>query len=80
MSEIAANAAESASEALADARRLLNTATQTRGGGWSLENLLDAVFLSNSAFLRLETEKVQQNVEIIGLLERLVEGQRTEGR
>jgi len=80
VSEIAANVAESASDALADARRLLNTATQTSGGGWSLENLLDAVFLSNSALLRLETEKVQQNVEIIGLHERLVEGQRTEGR
>ncbi|MEI7890140.1 MAG: hypothetical protein WCI34_07500 [Actinomycetes bacterium] len=80
MSDVADHAAESSSEALADARRLLNTATQTRGGGWSLENLLDAVFLSNSALLRVETEKVQQNVEIIGLLERLVEGQRTEGR
>ena len=50
-------------------RDLLASAKRTRGGGWSLENLLDAIFMIESAALIQRSELITQNVVIIELLE-----------
>ena len=41
--------------------------------------MLDALFLSKSALLRLETGRVQQNLAIIAFLEQLTQDQTTDG-
>ena len=59
-------------------RDLLASAKRTRGGGWSLENLLDAIFLIESAALAQRGEMIEQNLKIIGLLEQLSESKQPE--
>jgi len=56
-------------------RDLLASAKRTRGGGWSLENLLDAIFMIESAALIQRSELIKQNVVIIELLEGMSENQ-----
>jgi len=56
-------------------RELVASAKRTRGGGWSLENLLDAIFMIESAALIQRSELIKQNVVIIELLEGMSENQ-----
>ena len=65
-------------EAAAAARRtnetvrdLLGSAKRTRAGGWSIENLLDSLFLLESAALAQRGQIIDQNLTIISLLEDL---------
>jgi len=69
VSSDAQEAANSAGEVISEVRSLIASAKRTRGGGWSLENLLDAQFMMQSASLLIQAELMEQNVRIIGLLE-----------
>lgn len=51
--------------AMAQSDELLATASKVRGGGWSLENLLDAIFLATSASVILQQEIVRQNADLL---------------
>ena len=56
-----------------EVRRLFSDAMKTRGGGWSVENLLDSLFLIESAALIQRGQIIDQNLTIIGLLEETLE-------
>ena len=52
-------------------RGLVASAMRARGGGWSLEDLLDSIFLIESAALIQRGEMIKQNLVIIGIFEGL---------
>ncbi|MEI7559765.1 MAG: hypothetical protein WCJ63_04165 [Actinomycetes bacterium] len=55
-----------AAAAVSEADELLAAASKTRGGGWSVENLLDAIFIATAASVILQKEIVRQNADLLG--------------